>query len=74
MSAQSYMNQILIYSQITVSVLLIAVILLQQKEGGLLKSSTGFYGTLRGLEKKIFWFTAFLGFCFIVLALLNLVI
>lgn len=67
------MKQFLLPFQIIVSVALIAVILLQQKSG-LIKSEGRFYRTLRGLEKKIFWLTVFLGFCFIVLALLNLVL
>jgi protein translocase SecG subunit len=66
-------KKFLVPLQITISCLLIAAVLLQQK-GGLFKTEGRFYGTLRGLEKKIFWLTIFLGFCFIILALLNLVL
>ncbi|KPK78823.1 MAG: hypothetical protein AMJ89_00070 [candidate division Zixibacteria bacterium SM23_73] len=66
------MKQYLPIFQIIVSILLIVAVLLQQK-GGLFKSEGRFYRTLRGVEKKIFWATIFLGFCFIFLALLNLV-
>lgn len=67
------MKQILAYLQIVISILLIAAILLQQK-GGFFKTESRFYRTLRGVEKKIFWVTAILGFCFIILALLNLLL
>jgi len=65
--------------QIIIAVLLIIFILLQQR-GTALGSSFGgggggnFYGTLRGVQKKIFWATVVLGTAFIVLALLNLLI
>lgn len=67
------MQQSLMMLQIAVSILLMITILLQQKSG-LSKSEGRFYKTLRGLEKKIFWATVFLGFCFILLALLNLLL
>lgn len=69
-------NNILLYLQIIVSVILIVFILIQQRgtalgsafggEGG------GFYGTRRGIQKKLFWATVVLGALFIILALLNL--
>ena len=63
--------------QIIVSVLLVVLILLQQR-GTALGSAFGgggeFYGTLRGIQKKIFWLTCILGGLFILLALLNLLI
>lgn len=65
------MKHLLAPLQITVSALLIIAILLQQK-GGVFKTEGRFYRTLRGLEKKILWATAFLGLCFVILALLNL--
>jgi len=67
------MKEILAPLQIIISVLLIGTILLQQK-GGFFKKEDRFYRTLRGFEKKIFWLTAILGFCFIALALLNLLV
>lgn len=61
--------------QIAVSVILIILILLQQK-GTALGSAFGqegnFYGTLRGAEKKILWLTCFFGGTFIILALLSI--
>lgn len=69
------MNNILPYLQIAASILLIIFILLQQR-GTALGSSFGgeggFYGTMRGVQKKIFWATIFLGILFIIFALLNL--
>jgi protein translocase SecG subunit len=57
-----------------IGIILIVLILLQQK-GTALGSSFGqgggFYGTLRGAEKKIFWLTCFFGAAFIILALLS---
>jgi len=67
------MKKILPFLQIAVSILLIATILLQQK-GGIFRGEGRFYHTFRGLEKKIFWLTWILGFCFIILALLNLLL
>jgi preprotein translocase subunit SecG len=70
------MQQYLPWAQILVSVILIVLILLQQR-GTALGSSFGqeggFYGTLRGVQKKIFWATVVFGAIFIVLALLNLI-
>ena len=69
----------LIYIQLAVAILLIIAILLQQR-GQALGSAFGggdgggFYATKRGLEKKLFWATIFLGALFIALSLLNLVI
>jgi len=65
--------------QIAISVILIVLILLQQRgqalgsafgggEGG------GFYSTRRGIQEKIFWATIGLGALFIILALLNLIL
>lgn len=70
------MAQYLPLAQIGVALLLIIFILLQQR-GQALGSAFGgsgeFYGTLRGLEKKIFWATVVSGILFIVLAILNLI-
>jgi len=61
--------------QIVVAIILIVLILLQQR-GTALGSSFGqeggFYATQRGLQKKIFWATVVLGAIFIILSLLNL--
>ncbi len=73
------MKAILPFIQITVAILLIVFILLQQRgtalgsafggsEGG------GFYSTRRGIQKKIFWATIVCGVLFIGLALLNLIV
>jgi len=70
------MPQILSIAQIIVSILLIVLILFQQRgtalgsafggEGG------GFYATRRGLQKKIFWATIVLGGAFIALSIFIL--
>lgn len=61
--------------QITIAVLLIVCILLQQR-GTALGSAFGgggeFYSTQRGVQKKILWATAVLGALFILFALFNL--
>lgn len=70
------MINILAILQIIVSILLIVGILLQQR-GSAIGSAFGqeggsFYGTRRGIQKKIFWATVTLGGLFIILAVLNL--
>jgi len=69
-------TNILIILQIIVAILLTIGVLLQQR-GSALGSAFGqdggtFYGTRRGIQKKIFWATVILGGVFIILALLNL--
>jgi preprotein translocase subunit SecG len=69
------MQNILPFLQIGVAIILIILILVQQR-GAALGSAFGqdgggFYGTLRGAEKKIFWLTCFFGTAFILLALLS---
>lgn len=69
------MKQFLPLIQIVVSVILIVLILLQQRGQGLgsaFGGEGGFYGTLRGVQKKIFWATVVFGVLFLVLALFNL--
>ena len=71
-------NNLIPIAQLIVAVLLAVFILLQQRgtalgsafggEGG------GFYATRRGLQKKIFWATVVLGFLFIGLAVINLLV
>lgn len=72
------MDNPLITVQIIVSVLLIVSILLQQR-GTALGSAFGgggggYYGTRRGIQKKLFWATVVLGAVFIILAFLNLIL
>ncbi len=71
---------VLPYIQIIVSVLLIAVVLLQQSEaelGGAFGGSDNFgsgYHTRRGMEKLIFNATIVLGALFIIICFVNLII
>jgi protein translocase SecG subunit len=64
--------------QIIVSVILIVLILIQQR-GTALGSAFGqdggggFYSTRRGFQQKLFVTTLILGFAFIALSILNLV-
>jgi protein translocase SecG subunit len=71
------MEKFLIPAQIIVAIFLIILILLQQS-GTALGSAFGgggeFYGTRRGVQKKIFWGTILLGIAFIILAILNLIL
>lgn len=71
------MNQIIFYSQIAVSIILIVLIAIQQR-GTALGSAFGgageFYSTRRGIQKKIFYSTIVLVALFIVLSILELVI
>lgn len=63
--------------QIVISVVLIILILLQQKSqalGSAFGGDSGFYSTRRGLQQKIFWATVALGSVFVVLALFNLIV
>lgn len=63
-------------AQIIVSVLIIILILLQQRGsalGSLFGGEGGFYSTRRGLEKKTLWLTCILIIVFFSLALANLV-
>jgi len=70
------MKEYLPTAQILVSGLLILFILLQQRGtalGSVFGGEGGFYTTRRGIQKKIFWATVFLGALFLVLALLSLI-
>ncbi len=73
-------SSVLPYIQIAISVILIAVILLQQSEaelGGAFGGGDNFgqgYHTRRGMEKVIFNATIVLGVLFIVASFLNLII
>ena len=71
------MNLITVIAQIVVSVLLIILILLQQRGtalGSTFGGEGGFYLKKRGMENKIYWATVVLGIGFIILSLLNLLI
>jgi len=71
------MKNYLPFFQIGTAFLLILLILLQPRGAGLgsaFGQSTLFFATKRGLQKKIFLLTYFLGFLFILLALLNLIL
>ncbi len=68
---------ILAILQIIISIFLVTGVLLQQR-GSAIGSVFGqeggaFYGSRRGIEKKIFWATVTLGALFIILAVLNLI-
>jgi len=69
------MQQYLPLALIITSILLIVLILVQQR-GTALGSSFGqeggFYATRRGVQQKILWATVVCGVLFIALALLNL--
>jgi len=57
-----------------VCAILIVLVLLQQKGtalGSAFGQEGGFYGTMRGAEKKIFWLTCIFGAAFVILALLS---
>lgn len=72
------MNQFnLAITQIVIGILLIILVLLQQRGGGmgvLGGISSQFYGTRRGLEKTIFVFTIILGGLFIALSIICFLI
>jgi protein translocase SecG subunit len=68
------MQNILPYIQIGIGVILIILVLVQQRGtalGSAFGQEGGFYGTLRGAEKKIFWLTCVFGAAFIILAVLS---
>jgi protein translocase SecG subunit len=68
------MNNILSYILIGVGAILIVLVLLQQRGtalGSAFGQEGGFYGTLRGAEKKVFWLTCFFGAAFIILTVLS---
>lgn len=64
-------------AQIVIAVLLVALILLQERSAGLSGlfggESGGFYQTRRGLEKTIFYATIVLSVVFVALAVFQLV-
>ncbi|MDP3991081.1 MAG: preprotein translocase subunit SecG [Candidatus Nealsonbacteria bacterium] len=71
------MNNLLLIAQSIISAILIILILLQQRGtalGSAFGQDSGFYGTMRGIQKKIFWATIVAGALFIILAASNLII
>lgn len=63
--------------QLVISVLLIALILLQERSSGLsgvFGGNSSFYHTRRGLEKIIFWGTVTLVVAFAALSIANLLL
>lgn len=61
--------------QIAVSIVLIVLVLFQQRGtalGSAFGQEGGFYSTRRGLQQKLYVATIILGFLFIALAVLNL--
>lgn len=69
------MKPIIALIQITLGILLILVILIQQKGSGIgtaFGGDLGFYRTKRGAEKLLFWTTIFLASTFILLSLIGL--
>lgn len=69
-------HTILPIAQIIIAVLLMVLILLQERGtalGGAFGESGGFYSTRRGLQKTIFRATIVLAVLFIALAIINLI-
>jgi len=69
------MQTILTYSQIILSVLLVAGILLQQKGAGLSSTFGGSsmeYSTKRGAEKMIFYFTIVIAVLFLAVSVARI--
>ncbi|TSA44287.1 preprotein translocase subunit SecG [bacterium] len=67
----------LIFGQITISIILIGLILIQERSSGLSGVFGGQgatpYQTRRGLEKFVYWGTIGAAVIFVILAVLNLV-
>ncbi len=71
------MSEYLSLAQIVAAIILMALILLQQRGtalGSAFGQAGGFYATRRGIQKKILWATIVFGALFIALALLNLIL
>ena len=66
-------QDLILWVQIVISVLLVTVILLQVRGqgGGLFGASDGSYRTRRGLEKALFQFTIFLAAVFLATSILS---
>jgi protein translocase SecG subunit len=73
----SFLISAMPYLEVGIAVLLVIVILFQQRGSGLSASFGGegnTYSTKRGLEKILFRTTIALGILFLVVAILNLII
>ena len=72
------MQQYLVLAQISAAIILIVLILFQQRGTALGSAfgqdSGGFYADRRGIQKKLLWATVVCGIIFIGLSLLNLII
>ena len=71
------MNQILFYTQIAVSIILIVLIAIQQRGAALGAGFGGggeIYSTKRGAQKKIYYATIAVVTIFLVLGVLNILI
>jgi len=68
------MNQILFYSQIAVSIILIVLIAIQQTGAGLGSAFGGgeLYTARRGIQKKVYYATIAIAGLFIILGIANL--
>ena len=63
-------------AQLTVSIVLIVLVLFQQRGtalGSAFGQEGGFYSTRRGIQQKLYITTIILGLTFIALAILNLI-
>jgi len=70
------MEKFLSIIQVIIAILLMIVVLLQQRGAGLgsaFGGEGGFYATRRGFQKKLFVATIILGVLFITLAFFNLI-
>ena len=70
-------EKIIPITQIAVAVILMVLILFQQRGtalGSAFGQESGFYATRRGIQQKIFWGTVVFGALFVVLAVLNLIL
>jgi protein translocase SecG subunit len=70
------MEKFISLGQLIVPVILIVLILFQQRGtalGSAFGQEGGFYSTRRGLQQKLFVATVVLGFLFIALSILNLI-
>ncbi|MBI2042219.1 MAG: preprotein translocase subunit SecG [Candidatus Nealsonbacteria bacterium] len=70
-------EKIIPIAQIAIAVILMALILFQQRGtalGSAFGQESGFYSTRRGIQQKIFWGTVVFGALFVVLAILNLIL
>jgi len=71
------LNQILIYAQIAISIILIVLIALQQRGaalGGAFGGGGEFYSSRRGIQKNIYYATIVVAGLFIALGVLVLVV